>query len=212
MICVCIAEKTADDCLMALAGIEFAEIRIDKMEADLTDIKKIFSYHSQLIATCRPGDRSRAVRLDLLKAAINAGAAYIDIEVEAEDEYKEQLITRARAAGCQVIISYHNFEKTPQKHELVHILEWCFSSGADIAKISCMVQHQHENARLLGLLDDERPIVILGMGEPGRITRMAAPLLGSPFTYASQGKGKETAPGQIDKATLEKMMGSIENV
>ena len=44
------------------------------------------------------------------------------------------------------------------------------------------------------------------MGNKGRITRVAAPLLGSPFTFASLSKGKETAEGQIEKDTLEQMM------
>ena len=44
------------------------------------------------------------------------------------------------------------------------------------------------------------------MGNKGRITRIAAPLLGSPFTFASLSKGKETAEGQIEKDILEQMM------
>ena len=209
MICVSIAEKTSEACLTALAGIDFAEIRIDEMETDKTDIKKIFSSHPRLIATCRPGKRSSQERLDLLHSAIEAGAAYVDIEVEAEGKYKDYLISRARSSGCQVIISYHNFQKTPQKSELEHIIEWCFTAGADIAKIACMVQHKNETARLLGLLNDERPLIVLGMGKLGRITRIAAPLLGSPFTYASPGKGRETAAGQLDRKTLEKMIRII---
>ena len=44
------------------------------------------------------------------------------------------------------------------------------------------------------------------MGSKGRITRIAAPLLGSPFTFASISKGKETAEGQIEKDTLERIV------
>jgi 3-dehydroquinate dehydratase-1 len=44
------------------------------------------------------------------------------------------------------------------------------------------------------------------MGEKGRVTRILAPLLGSPFTYASYEAGKETAPGQIEDKRLEEMI------
>ena len=72
-----------------------------------------------------------------------------------------------------------------------------------------MVHSSRDNARLLGLLDDSKKIVVIGMGDKGRITRIAAPLLGSPFTFASLSKGKETAPGQIDKEKLEALLRNI---
>jgi 3-dehydroquinate dehydratase-1 len=72
-----------------------------------------------------------------------------------------------------------------------------------------MVLNDADNARLLGLLDDARKIVVVGMGELGRITRIAASLLGSPFTFASQGLGKETARGQIDHETLRTLLRGL---
>jgi 3-dehydroquinate dehydratase-1 len=47
------------------------------------------------------------------------------------------------------------------------------------------------------------------MGKKGRITRITAPLLGSPFTFASHSKGKETAAGQIEKNILREMIGLL---
>jgi 3-dehydroquinate dehydratase-1 len=63
-----------------------------------------------------------------------------------------------------------------------------------------------DNARLLGLLDLGVPLVVVGMGRLGRLTRIAAPLLGSLFTYASLGAGRETADGQLDAASLERIL------
>jgi len=203
MICVSLAESSVTECLRALKGIEFAEIRIDKMSLDVNDLKKIFSSHPRLIATCRPGVMAEATRISLLKEAIGAGAAYIDIEVETSDASKREIVQAARNKGCRVIISYHNLIKAPARAELGYIVDWCFESGADIAKVACLIRTEKENARLLGLLDQERPLVVVGLGTLGKITRLAGPLLGSPFTYASLEAGKETADGQIDKDTLE---------
>jgi 3-dehydroquinate dehydratase-1 len=44
------------------------------------------------------------------------------------------------------------------------------------------------------------------MGEKGKLTRLAAPLLGSVFTYASLGEGKETAEGQWEAASLRRIL------
>ncbi len=206
-ICVSIAEKTAEDCIRSLQGLEFAEIRMDKMQLLKDDLKKIFSQKTRLTATCRPAaDRSDAERKELLLAAIDAGAAYVDVEVEASDEYKKEIIEKAKAAGCKAIISYHNHEKTPSRQELEKIIDWCFESGADIAKIACKVNKDGDNAKLVGLLDSERKLVVVGMGERGRITRVIAPLLGSAFTYASLSKGKETAEGQISIVKMQQIM------
>jgi len=205
-ICISIGERTADACINALKGQEFAEVRIDMLEnADEEGVKRIFSGHPRLIATCRPGKMKDDERKRMLLAAIGAGAAFVDVEVDAADGWKADVVAAARARGCRVIVSFHDYKKTPTRGELKQIVDWCFESGADIAKIACTVNSDGENARLLGLLDDKRVIIVVGMGAKGRVTRIAAPLLGSPFTFACAGVGKETAEGQIAKDELLKI-------
>ena len=52
-------------------------------------------------------------------------------------------------------------------------------------------------------------MVVIGMGREGLITRVAAPFLGAEFTFASPGKGKETAPGQLSRAELANLIDQI---
>lgn len=212
MICVSIAESTVTKCLEVVEPFDFAEIRLDQISAEAWEMKRIFSLPKKLIATCRPGTMDDQMRKALLTAAIAAGAAFVDIEIDAEAEFREDIVTAARESGCQVIISYHNYEKTPKGRELKHWVKFCFDAGADIAKIACQVHFPADNARLLGLLDEERPLIVTGMGEKGKVCRVIAPLLGSPFTYASPEAGKETAPGQIDINTLRDLLQRIKNV
>ncbi|MEW6722568.1 MAG: type I 3-dehydroquinate dehydratase [Candidatus Micrarchaeota archaeon] len=210
MLCVSIGEKRAEGCIAAMRGAELAEVRIDMLEKPAAgDVRAIFSSHKNLIATCRPGALPDQKRKELLIAALEAGAAYVDIEVESADEYKGEIAKKAKAMGRRVIVSYHDYERTPTREELLHILEWCFDSGADIAKIACMPRNDADNARLLGLLDGGKSVVVIGMGERGKITRILAPLLGSPFTYVSTGRGKETAGGQIDMEAARKAMDAV---
>ncbi len=212
MICVSIAEPSVEDCLEALKGLKFAEIRMESMALNAEGIRKIFGQPLQLIATCRPGKLDDRTRKELLLGAIAAGADYVDVEVESDSTYRKDIIDAARSGNCRVIISFHDYKKTPTLERLRQIVDLCFSEGADIAKVACRILSERDNARLLGLLDEEgfdRKLIVVGMGEAGKITRMAAPFLGSPFTYASLVEGKETARGQIRKDRLENIMRSI---
>jgi 3-dehydroquinate dehydratase I len=210
VICVSIAEESISRCREALEGVSFAEIRLDfLMSVTPDDVKGLFSNHPRLIATCRPGSTTEEDRQKILLTAIQSGAAYVDVEIESPPRFTRPIIEKARACGCQIIVSYHNYDETPDIERLEATISACYAAGADLAKIACMVRLERDNARLLGLLDGDRPIVIIGMGPLGTITRIAAPLLGSPFTFASLSKGKETAEGQLDKETLTQAMRQL---
>lgn len=217
MICVSVAEPTVELCLEALKGLDFAEVRIDAMKVMIEDMETIFSRPLALIATFMPvspvvikdGFVDASVRKAFLISAVEAGAKYVDIEVQLDDVFRLEIIEKAKMKDCKVIVSFHDFHSTPEKEKLEEIAALCFSKGADIAKIACRVNSERDNLRLLGLLnnyDYQGRTVVIGMGNKGRITRVAAPLLGSPFTFASISKGKETAEGQIEKETLDRIM------
>jgi len=209
MICVSVAERTYDDCLAALKGLEFAEIRLDAMEVELNEVKTLFSRSQKLIATCRPGKMQDGKRKAMLLAAIEAGAAYVDVEVEAEPEYRREIFAAARKKGCDIIVSFHDFEGTPSSSELRAMRQRCLDLQPDIVKIACTAHNERDSARLLGLLDSSSKIVVVGMGKYGRTVRIAAPLLGSPFTYASTEKGKETADGQLSHAEMRRIYETL---
>lgn len=210
MICVSIGNCTVEECIKALKDIPFAEIRIDLININLQDIKKIFSSSkAKLIATYRKSETStNEKRAELLSAAIEAGASYIDLDIEEAEEFKNT-VKKAREKHCKLILSFHDYNRTPPKAELEQIVDWCFSSGADIAKIACKINDSKENARLLSLLDSGKSIIVIGMGKKGKITRLVSQFLGSPFTFASLAKGKETAEGQIAKDELSNAIESL---
>lgn len=221
MICICFGNPVYKTCKTTIeaTGAEIAEIRLDGADLSPADIGKIFSLPCKLIATCRPSDQTDTHRIKLLMTAIISGAAYVDLEVESTPESREEIIKAARLQGCQVILSYHNFETTPPKHELETIIDQCFFFGADIAKISCFSNSLADTARIISLYDyierlrkteksgitGDHNIIAIGMGEKGKFTRVAAPFLGAPFTYSSIAGGLETAPGQIDIKTMEQI-------
>lgn len=211
MICVSIADVIADEACRIIQEHEISEVRLDRIQFKERDLERIFT-SGRTVATFRPVDGTDdGKRKDILKSAIRHGASYIDIEVESNDAYKNELKKAAADAGCKSIVSYHDYEKTPVMRELEQIISWCFEGGADLAKIACQVNSISDAARLLSLYSLGKPVISIGMGEAGRITRIAAPLLGAPFTYASLDAARETAPGQIDSATLKKIIDMIRN-
>ncbi|HYA48846.1 MAG TPA: type I 3-dehydroquinate dehydratase, partial [Burkholderiales bacterium] len=194
------------ECRADLKGLDFAEIRIDKTPLTLIEIKELFAEPITLIATCRPGTRPDEDRLAALLAAIASGAAYVDIEVEAPAAFRADVLAAAREKSCKVIISYHNNNETPLRHYLTQVIESCFDHGADIAKVICRVRNTQDCVRILSLYEARKNLIALGMGELGVITRIAAPFLGAPLTYAALAPGKETAEGQPDLATLQAVL------
>ena len=54
MICTAISEKDFDTCLKLVSFYDLAEIRLDMTRFDEAQVKKLFSSHKNLVATCRP--------------------------------------------------------------------------------------------------------------------------------------------------------------
>lgn len=210
MICVSIADVSIKEAEKIITENELSEVRLDRLKAGNDEIKSIFSSKGKTIATYRPVEGlDEESRKNALILAIESGASYVDVEVEASDSFKADIIAAAGKNKCMVIVSYHDFTKTPVMRELEQVLTWCYESGADIAKVACRVNSVEDNARLLSVYSMNRNVISIGMGELGRITRIAATLLGAPFTYASIDRERITAPGQMDSASLKNIIRMI---
>jgi len=202
-----------EECLKRLRFLDFAEIRLDTMEMDISSVKRIFSMPLKLIATCRPGRYSNSLREKFLLTAIDSGAAYVDIETSSSEKLKTKIIERAIHNKTKVIFSYHNLDKTPKLSLLKNIVLKSFLSGADLVKIACMANCYADNIRLLSLLDINKKysgrLIIVGMGEIGRVTRVASVFLGSPFNYSFFEGDDSMAPGQLDMRKFKKIIKLI---
>ncbi|HKQ08761.1 MAG TPA: shikimate dehydrogenase [Blastocatellia bacterium] len=153
-----------------------------------------------VIVTCRAVDEggqqevAEAVRLRLLTEALRRGADYCDIEAAHYDEG-----TAARLDASRLIVSYHNFSKTPA--DLSAIYERLTRRPAAIHKIAVRANDITDALRVLGLLDraatEHRPLIAIAMQEAGLLTRILGPVRGSFLTYGSLARGHESAPGQV---------------
>lgn len=197
MICISLAGITFQECIKAISKSDFVEIRIDQLDLSESQLEALCAMKKNTIATCRPGPYNDEKRMSLLKLAIDSGAGYIDIEYEAPEDYRQELVDFARKKNAIIIVSYHNFEETPERFELEHIIDKMELMGANMVKLATMANSKADNARILSLYENHTNLIAFCMGKIGMITRVAAPLLGSEFTYASLNRKLATAPGQL---------------
>lgn len=187
------------------------EIRYDLMRREPEEVAELLGGSILQLATCRIGHYRDPQRLDILKRAIARGAVYVDVEVESSLEFIGEISRVAKERRTHLIVSYHNFNETPQREELLRILGTCYESGADIAKISCTVNTRSDVARLLSLYDEPGRKIVIGMGDSGKITRLAALELGAEFTFASLSEESSTAPGQLTFQELTDLQKKLHN-
>jgi 3-dehydroquinate dehydratase-1 len=211
MICVSLSDTEFDKCLDLVQKYELSEIRLDLTGFNMSQVERLFSSGNKLIATCRPGNISDNERKDLLKTAIKSGANYVDIEFETDYGYKQEIISAALNKNCDVIISYHNFDHTPSREQLKIIVSQSFDMGASVAKVACMVNKPEDNASLLSVYEPGKRIVSVGMGDLGKISRIAALFMGAEFTFASASDEFATAPGQISYTKLRTIVELLKN-
>lgn len=209
MICVSISDISQLDGLLA-GKAELLELRLDLIGVSPEKLYARIGDRVKTVATCRPEHVSDPERAALLERAIKLGATYVDLELEADAEFSYPLIELAGKKGCEVIISHHDFNGTPPEDVLQELMSQCFQRGASVAKIACMVREREDLARLFSLYRGKGRKVILGMGDLGRISRVAGPYLGAEFTFAAPSDGVETAPGQLSMLELEEIYKLID--
>jgi 3-dehydroquinate dehydratase-1 len=203
MICVSLGEMPFGTCLQLASAWQLVEIRLDLMDLDPEKIDILAMQCRQWIATCRPGKHTERERTVLLAASIRSGATYVDIEYEAEPAYRQALIDLAKQYQCKVIISYHNFESTPDTDTLNQIIRHSTAMGADCVKLAVTACTKADCARVISLYELHDHLVAFAMGDVGKITRVAAPFLGAAFTFVSVDQARLTAPGQLTAAQME---------
>lgn len=205
MICTSIQHKTYSEILAILqqSQIEMAEIRLDLCELTDNEISELFSLSdTPLIATCRGANRAAEHKL---KIAIEAGARFADLEIEAPAQMSKNFQKLCRNNGTEIIRSYHDFDGTPSDEVLQMALARCFRYGADIAKVVTYCNMAEDAKRLESLysivLEDvatlQGCLVAFGMGELASTTRLDCLKRGAPFTYAALDETDTTAPGQL---------------
>lgn len=208
MICTSIQNKNYEEIIQLLASedIELAEIRLDLCHINDEEIVELFSNSEiPLVATCRISRQlpPKLAERRLLRA-IEAGAHFVDLEIEAPANVSKYIQKACKRNGTELIRSYHNYEETPDDEMLQMALARCFRYGAEIAKIVTTCHTQKDCERIMSLysivLEDQESLqgklIAFGMGDTARNTRIECIKRGAPFSYACTSTDEATAPGQ----------------
>jgi 3-dehydroquinate dehydratase-1/3-dehydroquinate dehydratase/shikimate dehydrogenase len=223
-LCVSIAAATQAEALALAqkseAVADVIEIRLDGMTHP--DLPLFLAGLSKpLVFTNRPtweggncADEEKE-RLGLLKKAAEAGAAYVDLELNADPTLATELIGAARANNCQTIVSWHDFKCTASRQALTEIFQRQCRSGADIGKIVTTARCFQDVFRVLALQEQAAelgfPLIAFCMGPLGMISRVATTDLGGYMTYAAPDNGPATAPGQLPASALRRIFTELDH-
>lgn len=206
-LCVPIVETSVERALTAIKEAnrlaDLIEIRVDYLRNPELAIL-LQTREKPFIITNRrkeEGGRYRGEerkRLNLFQKAIVLGADYIDVELATEISFLKELIRNR--GKTQVILSFHDFRRTPSPKELQKLFVRMTRLGADVIKMVPFAESWEDNLTILSLLpfakERRQKIVAFCMGEKGRISRVISPFLGAAWTYASLDKDRASAPGQ----------------
>jgi len=144
-------------------------------------------------------------RLGVLQEAIDLGIDYVDVELATERSWLQGLIRNKRST--RIILSFHDFRKTPPQKELQKLLNQMVRLEADVIKIVSFARSWEDNLNILSLLpfakERKQKIVAFCMGEKGKISRIFSPFLGAAWTYASLKPNRNSAPGQLTAQALK---------
>jgi 3-dehydroquinate dehydratase/shikimate dehydrogenase len=214
---ICIAlgfsevEKLLDHARRELeAGETFFEFRLDYLpspEAGVQAIREFLAAHPEctILATCRRHQNqgrfngSIEEQVQVLAAAIAAGATAVDIEIESAENVAAKL--DSLRGHAKLIVSYHNFDGTPATEAILKRMQ---KIPADAYKIVTTARKPSDSQRILGLskAHPRVPVILLAMGEAGFSTRVLSPAWGSLYTYAAPLAAEGTASGQVSARQL----------
>lgn len=206
-VCASITDNNIEDIIKTVnmikdEDIDYIELRLDLIDdvnthiakellgqvKHLTNKKIILTNRTKLEGGFFEGSEGERIQILVDNADL---ADIVDVELFTEKD----LIQRVIGAADKTIISYHNFSQTMDFDSLQKIIDEASGMG-DIAKIAVKPNSIEDTYVILRLLLENDNLIAISMDNLGTYTRIIAPIMGSPITYASV--GNKSAPGQLD--------------
>lgn len=187
--------------LPLIGKVDLLEMRVDCYNEPLNAIVAYLEKVRKEIAlpilgTVRENERTKGGRVAIFKAIM----PFVDsIDIELGTKISDEVC--ALAAGKTILVSEHDFNRTPDISDLEDMVTRAKTQGADIVKIAAMANAREDVIRLLEFNRAcKEPLITIAMGSLGTVSRVIAPLFGSLFTYGYL--TKPVAPGQLSVTRL----------
>lgn len=173
-ICVPIVGKTKEEILAAAKSFEnvkkdVVEFRVDWFEGvfDFAQVENVLKELREILKntpilftfrTSKEGGEKEIepeVYVELNKRAAATGLIdLVDVEAFTGDAFVKEVIDAAHESGVVVVASNHDFDKTPDKEEIVKRLRKMQELDADIPKIAVMPQNKKDVLTLLSATEE----------------------------------------------------------
>lgn len=137
----------------------------------------------------------------------------LDVEMFRDQQIVKNTVKLAHAKKVLIVMSNHDFQKTPPEAEIIKRLLKQDELGADILKIAVMPQSKQDvftlmNATLNVSQQSKKPLLTMSMGKLGTISRIATANMGGSFSFGMIGEA--SAPGQIDVTQLKQFLKTVQ--
>ncbi|HIE0670561.1 TPA: type I 3-dehydroquinate dehydratase [Acinetobacter nosocomialis] len=210
------------------ADADLAEFRIDLLSfaSDTKqvialghELKKILG-NKPLIATIRTkneggqleisdGDYGKTYQAYLKNPFMD----WLDVEMFRDQKVVSEIVQKAHQKKVLVVMSNHDFQKTPSEDEIEKRLLKQDQMGADILKIAVMPKSKQDvftlmNATLKVSQQTTKPLLTMSMGQLGTISRVATANMGGSYSFGMIGQA--SAPGQIDVTKLKQILQTVQ--
>ncbi|ENV03286.1 catabolic 3-dehydroquinate dehydratase [Acinetobacter sp. NIPH 817] len=210
------------------ADADLAEFRIDLLSfASETkqvialghELKKILG-NKPMIATIRT--KNEGGQLEISDADYgksyqaylkNPFMDWLDVEMFRDQKVVSEIVQKAHQKKVLVVMSNHDFQKTPSQDEIEKRLLKQDQMGADILKIAVMPKSKQDvftlmNATLKVSQQTTKPLLTMSMGQLGTISRVATANMGGSYSFGMIGEA--SAPGQIDVTKLKQILKTVQ--
>ncbi|HJO32028.1 MAG TPA: type I 3-dehydroquinate dehydratase [Nitrosopumilus sp.] len=214
--CVSVAEKTPQKInqilKLALKKSDYVEVRLDflKIEEIPIALEIIKKDLNRIVCTLRPKTEggkfpgSEKERIAILKLIAEYSPFLLDIEFNTLEK-NPSLRKYLKSTKTKLLVSWHDFKKTPKSSELKKKLNQMSKTSSNL-KIVSTAKSTDDSTRMLELYSKKgkNNLISFAMGDFGRISRILCLYLGSPYTYVSLGRA--VAPGQFSIDEINKII------
>lgn len=208
MICITVAPESRTlgkvDILNACRFADVVELALDHLikEPDVKDL--IEGFDKPIIVSCRRKqdggqfDGSEQERMQLLRQAIVAGPAYIELDLDIAPKIP-------RFGKTQRVISFTRMDRP--ESDIDSIFDEAANANADIVKFTWPTPTLDDAWPLLVAVSQKRrlPIVGMGLGRADLTFSLLGHKYGSPWIYAALEKGLEAFEGQATVFELDEI-------
>lgn len=225
--------RTRDDLEAELQAIlplrpDMLEWRVDFFDA-IGDTAQVIAVAQAMRRVCGPlpllltrrssAEGGQPIAIDeeavvaLLARACEAGCVdFIDYEMSNDFRHVTRVRGASAAHGVGLVLSFHDFQRTPDADALVARFAAAQGLGADIAKVAVMPRCPQDVLTLLGATWRASqtvgiPLISMAMGGLGAVSRVAGWQFGSAATFAVGQSA--SAPGQIGLRELRAALGML---